>query len=79
MAGTAGRHRAGTALSAGCSDTHVEPQPEAWFACECSAANEAAQHVALALLISVDLHCFPIAVSASLWLEQRGGTALELH
>ena len=52
MAGTPGRHRARTALSAGGSDTHVEPKPEARGACECSAANEAAQHVALAPLSS---------------------------
>ena len=59
MAGTAGRHHAGTALSAGGSEAHVEPKPEARGTCECSAANEAAQHVAVTLLISVDLYCFP--------------------
>ena len=79
MAGTAGWRRAGTASSAGGSDTHVEPTPEAGGACECLAANEAAQHVAVVLLISVDLYCFPIAVTASGWLEHRLGTVLEPH
>ena len=73
MAGTAEQHRAGTALGAGGSDTHVEPTPEARGSCECLAANEAAQHVAVVLLISVDLYCFPIAVRASHLREHRAG------
>ena len=78
MAGTAGRHHARPAFSAGGSETHVESKPEARGACECSAANEAAQHVALALLVSVDLFCFPIAVRASQWLKPRGGIMMDL-
>ena len=79
MTGTACRRHAGSALSAGGSDMHVESKPKARKACESSAANEAAQHVALAPLISVDLFCFPIAVRAFQWLEQRGGIVLEPH
>ena len=48
-------HHAGPALSAGGSDKHVELKAEARGACECSAANEAAEHVVVALLSSVDL------------------------
>ena len=79
MAETAGRHHAGTALSAGGSEAYVESKREARGACECSAANEAAQHVAVALLISVDLCCFPIAVRASQMRDHRAGIMLDQH
>ena len=55
MAQTLDWHRAGSVLSAGGSDKHVELKAEARGACECSAANEAAEHVVVALLSSVDL------------------------
>ena len=55
MAQTLDWHRAGLVLSAGGSDKHVELKAEAWGACESSAANEAAEHVVVALLSSVDL------------------------
>ena len=77
MAGTPGNHREGAALSAGGSDKHVESKAEARGACECSATNEAAQHVAVALPSSVDLYCFPIAVRASKGPEHQASTQME--
>ncbi len=64
MAGAPGRRDAGAALSAGGSDKHVEPKAEARGACECSAANEAAN--------TLLLHCSARLISvASLSLLER--------
>ena len=66
-------------MSAGGSDKRVETKPEAPGACECSAANEAAEHVAVALRMSVELCCVPIAVRALQGLGQGVGVMLEPH
>ena len=36
-------------------------------------------YFSLNTIISFDVFCFPIAVRASQWLEQRGGTVLDPH
>ena len=55
----------------------IESNPSIEVARECSATNEAAQHVAVALPSSVDLYCFPIAVRASKGPEHQASTQME--